>query len=157
HTPPDKQSRFYRASERVLERTIEAYGTSLRWVLGHERATLLVAVGVLALTVLLYVVVPKGFFPVQDTGAILGISEAPQSISFPAMAERQRALARVVMQDPAVASISSFIGVDGTNVTLNSGRILVNLKPLDERRESATDVIRRLEPKLAAVEGIRLY
>jgi multidrug efflux pump len=157
HTPPEQQSRFYRASERVLDRTIEAYGTSLRWVLGHERATLLVAVGVLALTILLYVVVPKGFFPVQDTGAILGISEAPQSISFPAMAERQRALARVVLTDPAVESISSFIGVDGQNVTLNSGRILINLKPLSERDGSASDVIRRLEPKLAAVEGIRLY
>jgi multidrug efflux pump len=157
HTPPEQQGRLYRASERVLERTIAGYGTSLRWVLEHERATLLVAVGVLALTVVLYVIVPKGFFPVQDTGAILGISEAPQSISFPAMAERQRALARIVLEDPAVASLSSFIGVDGTNVTLNSGRILVNLKPLSERRVSASDVIRRLEPKLAAATGIHLY
>jgi len=157
HTPPEQQSRFYRVSERILDRTIEAYGTSLRWVLGHEGATLFVAVAVLALTIALYVVVPKGFFPVQDTGAILGISEAPQSISFPAMAERQRALARVILEDPAVASLSSFIGIDGTNVTLNSGRILVNLKPLSERGVSATDVVRRLEPKLAAVDGIHLY
>ncbi len=157
HTPAERQSRFYRVSERILDRTIEGYGSSLRWVLDHEGATLLVAVAVLALTVVLFVVVPKGFFPVQDTGAILGISEAPQSISFPAMAERQRALARVILQDPAVASLSSFIGIDGTNATLNSGRILVNLKPLAERRISATDVIRRLEPKLAGVDGIHLY
>ncbi len=157
HTPPEQQGRLYRASERVLVRTIEGYGSSLRWVLDHERATLLVALAVLGLTVALYVVVPKGFFPVQDTGAVLGISEAPQSISFPAMAERQRALARVVLQDPAVESLSSFIGIDGTNTTLNSGRILVNLKPLAQRRVSATAVIRRLEPKLAAVGGIHLY
>src|SRR6185369_3357489 len=157
HTPEAQQSRFYRASERVLERTIDGYGRSLRWVLDHEGATLLVAAAVLALTVFLYVIVPKGFFPVQDTGAILGISEAPQSISFPAMAERQQALTRVILQDPAVESVSSFIGIDGTNVTLNSGRILVNLKPLADRDGSASDVIRRLEPKLAAVEGIRLY
>src|SRR5262249_21126465 len=157
HTPEAQQGRFYPASERVLERTIEAYGRSLGWVLEHERATLLVALGVLALTVLLYVVVPKGFFPVEDTGAVLGISEAPQSISFPAMAERQRALARVILADPAVASLSSFIGVDGTNVTLNSGRILVNLKPLAERKVSASEVIRRLGPALQSVDGITLF
>jgi len=157
HVPPERQSRFYRASERVLERTIAAYGRSLRWVLDHERATLVTSFAVLILTIVLYVVVPKGFFPVQDTGAILGISEAPQSISFSANAERQRALGRVILTDPAVQSLSSFIGVDGTNVTLNSGRILVNLKPLAERKASATDVIRRLEPRLAAVEGIHLY
>jgi multidrug efflux pump len=157
HTPVEQQGRLYRASERLLERTIAGYGRSLRWVLAHERATLWVAAGVLALTIVLYVVVPKGFFPVEDTGAILGISEAPQSISFPAMAERQRALARVILRDPAVESLSSFIGIDATNVTLNSGRVLVNLKPLAERRVSVTDVIRRLQPKLARVEGIRLY
>ncbi len=100
---------------------------------------------------------PEGFFPVQDTGVILGISEAPQTISFPAMAERQQALARVILQDPAVASLSSFIGVDGTNTTLNSGRIQINLKPLGERRVSASDVIRRLQPELGAVDGITLY
>src|SRR5262249_17153264 len=123
----------------------------------HEGATLVVAVAVLALTIVLYAIVPKGFFPVQDTGAVLGISEAPQSISFAAMAERQRALARVILEDPAVASLSSFIGIDGTNPPLNSGRILVNLKPLAARRVSASDVIRRLEPKLAKVGGIHLY
>jgi multidrug efflux pump len=157
HTPEAQQSRFYRASERVLDRTIAGYGSSLSWVLDHERATLIVAVAVLALTIVLYVVVPKGFFPVQDTGAVLGISEAPQSISFAGMAERQRALARVILEDPAVASLSSFIGIDGTNATLNSGRILVNLKPLAERRVSAGEVIRRLEPRLAKVGGIHLY
>ena len=151
HTPPERQGRFYRWSERMFERIIEGYGTSLRWVLGHQPATLLVAAATLVLTIALYVVVPKGFFPVQDTGVILGISEAPQSISFPAMAERQQALARVILKDPAVASLSSFIGVDGTNVTLNSGRILINLKPLDERGLSASDVIRRLQPRLAEV------
>ena len=117
----------------------------------------MVAVGTLLITVLLYVYIPKGFFPVQDTGVILGISEAPQSISFAAMAERQQALAKVVLQDPAVESLSSFIGIDGTNATLNSGRILVNLRPLELRRVSATEIIRRLQPKLAEVEGITLY
>jgi multidrug efflux pump len=157
HTPAEQQGRFYRVSEDLLERTIAGYGRSLGWVLAHERATLLVAVGVLALTIVLYVVVPKGFFPVQDTGALLGISEAPESISFATMAERQQALARVILQDPAVQSLSSFIGIDGTNVTLNSGRILINLKPLAVRRVSATDVIARLESKLAGVDGIHLY
>ena len=109
------------------------------------------------LTILLYVVVPKGFFPVQDTGVIQGISDAAQNISFTAMAERQQALAQVILKDPAVESLSSFIGVDGINATLNSGRILINLKPLEERKISASDVIRRLQPELAKVEGITLY
>jgi multidrug efflux pump len=157
HTPPERQGRVYRWSERVFARIIERYGTSLRWVLGHQPATLAVAAATLVLTVALYVVVPKGFFPLQDTGVIQGISEAPQSISFPAMAARQQALAQVILRDPAVASLSSFIGVDGTNVTLNSGRILINLKPLAERRLSASEVIRRLQPALAAVDGITLF
>ncbi len=157
HTPPERQGRLYRWSERVFATIIERYGTSLRWVLAHQPATLLVAVATLVLTILLYVVVPKGFFPIQDTGAIQGISEAPQWISFPAMAERQQALAQVILRDPAVASLSSFIGVDGTNVTLNSGRVLINLKPLAERRISASDVIRRLQPALAHVDGITLF
>jgi multidrug efflux pump len=115
-------------------------------------------VATLALTVILYFVVPKGFFPVQDTGLIQGISEAPQSISFEAMAERQQALAEAILRDPAVQSLSSFIGVDGTNATLNSGRVLINLKPLEERKLHASDVIRRLQPELAkAVPGITLY
>jgi multidrug efflux pump len=157
HTPPERQGRVYRWSERVFARVIERYGTSLRWVLGHQPATLVVAAATLVLTVVLYVVVPKGFFPLQDTGVIQGISEAPQSISFPAMAARQQALAGAILKDPAVASLSSFIGVDGTNVTLNSGRILINLKPLADRRLSASEVIRRLQPALAAVDGITLF
>ena len=157
HRPDSERTRFYRVTGRAIDRLIELYAHSLRWVLDRQRMTLIVAVATLAVTVLLYVYVPKGFFPVQDTGVILGISEAPQSISFDAMAERQRALARVVLQDPAVESLSSFIGIDGTNATLNSGRILVNLKPLHERRVSATEIIRRLQPKLAQVEGITLY
>ncbi|HBZ56669.1 MAG TPA: acriflavine resistance protein B, partial [Syntrophobacteraceae bacterium] len=136
---------------------IEFYGTTLRWVLGHQTATLLVAVATLAMTVLLYVVVPKGFFPVQDTGIIQGISEAPQWISFAAMAERQQALAREILKDPGVASLSTFIGIDGTNTTLNSGRMLINLKPLDERKVNATEIIRRLQPELAKLQGISLF
>jgi multidrug efflux pump len=158
HTPPERQGRLYRWSERAFDRIIAAYGTSLRWVLGHQPATLAVAVATLGLTVMLYVVVPKGFFPVQDTGVIQGISEAPQSISFPAMAARQQALATEILKDPAVESLSSFIGVDGTNVSVNSGRILINLKPLARRGGvSATDIIRRLQPALAQVDGIQLF
>src|SRR5205814_5931206 len=137
-----EQSRFYRASERAFDSIIEFYGRTLRWVLGHQGATLLVAVITLVLTVLLYIVIPKGFFPVQDTGVILGISEAEQTVSFSAMAERQQELSRVILRDPAVESLSSFIGVDGTNTTVNSGRIQINLKPLDARKISAGDVIR---------------
>ncbi len=157
HTPPERQGRVYRWSERAFATIIERYGASLTWVLRHQPATLAVAAATLVFTVVLYVVVPKGFFPIQDTGVIQGISAAPQSISFPAMAERQQALARVILRDPAVASLSSFIGVDGTNVTLNSGRMLVNLRPLAERRVSAVDVIRRLQPALAGVAGVTLF
>ncbi len=157
HVPEEKQGRFYHASQLYFDRVIASYGKTLTWVLQHQTATLIVAVSTLLLTVLLYIVVPKGFFPVQDAGAIQGMSEGPQSISFTAMAERQRALARVILKDPAVESLSSFIGVDGTNTTLNSGRILINLKPLDERDASAIEVIRRLQPELAKVEGIMLY
>jgi multidrug efflux pump len=151
-----KHGRFFEASERVYDRIIKFYGRTLQWVLGRQTATLLVAVGTLVLTIILYIIVPKGFFPVQDTGVIQGISDAAQNISFTAMAERQQALAQVILKDPAVESLSSFIGVDGINSTLNSGRILINLKPLAERKVSASDVIRRLEPDLAKVEGITL-
>ncbi len=154
---PEGQSRFYRATGRMFDAVIERYGRMLDWVLARQGATLVVAVATLVLTVALYLIVPKGFFPVQDTGVIQGISEAPQSVSFAAMAERQQALARVILQDPAVESLSSFIGVDGTNATLNSGRILINLKPLSVRRVHASDVIRRLGPALAQVPGITLY
>ncbi len=157
HTPEAEQSRFYRASGMFFERMISRYGEMLTWVLNHQKATLLTAVATLLLTVFLYIIVPKGFFPVQDTGMIQGISEAPQTISFPAMAERQQRLAGIILQDPAVESLSSFIGVDGTNVTLNSGRLLINLKPKDKREADATGIIRRLQPKVAQVKGISLY
>jgi multidrug efflux pump len=157
HVPEEKQGKFYHSSQLYFDRIIAAYGRTLQWVLKRQTATLIVAVSTLVLTVLLYIVVPKGFFPVQDAGAIQGMSEAPQSISFTAMAERQQALAKVILKDPAVESLSSFIGVDGTNTTLNSGRILINLKPLDERDSSAIEVIRRLQPELAKVDGITLY
>ncbi|HEY3269606.1 MAG TPA: MdtB/MuxB family multidrug efflux RND transporter permease subunit [Geothrix sp.] len=157
HTPASEQGRFYQSSERVFQRIIAFYGRTLTWVLKHQTGTLVVAVATLASTVLLYLVIPKGFFPVQDTGVLLGISEAPQTISFPAMAERQQTLAAEILKDPAVESLSSFIGIDGTNTTLNSGRIQINLKPLEERGLSATEVIHRLQPQLAKIEGIRLY
>jgi multidrug efflux pump len=156
-TPESEHGRCYRASGRFVDAVIARYAGMLDWVLARQAATLVVAAATLVLTVLLYLVVPKGFFPVQDTGVIQGISEAPQSVSFAAMAERQQALAKVILRDPAVESLSSFIGVDGTNVTLNSGRMLINLKPLGERRVRASDVIRRLGPELAKVPGITLY
>ncbi|MBI3781808.1 MAG: multidrug efflux RND transporter permease subunit [Deltaproteobacteria bacterium] len=157
HTPREQQGRFYLASERFLDAVIARYGTSLRWVLHHQPTTLLIAAVTLVATIALYVVVPKGFFPVQDTGVILGVSQAPQTISFAAMSERQQALARVILDDPAVLSLSSFIGVDGINTTPNAGRIQINLKALEQRDASSSDVIRRLQPKLAAVDGITLY
>jgi multidrug efflux pump len=157
HTPEAQQGRLYHASERFFQRVINGYGRTLRWVLRHQTATLWVAIATLVATLLLYVIVPKGFFPVQDTGVILGVSEAPQTASFAAMADRQQALAAVILRDPAVESLSSFIGVDGINATVNSGRIQINLKPLEERGASATDVIRRLEPQLAPVGGITLF
>ncbi|MDR3414707.1 MAG: multidrug efflux RND transporter permease subunit [Nevskia sp.] len=157
HRGAEQQGWFFRASERFFERVIAAYGRSLQWVLRHQTATLMAALGTLGLTVALYVYAQKGFFPIEDTGLIQGVSEAPQSISMPAMAERQQALVRVLLEDPAVASVSSFVGVDGVNTTLNSGRMQISLRPLAERRASATEVIRRLQPRLAQVEGITLY
>ncbi|MBZ5640781.1 MAG: multidrug efflux RND transporter permease subunit [Acidobacteriia bacterium] len=157
HRPPSERTRIYRASQRAFEGVIAAYGRSLTWVLGRQKATLVVAVLTLIATVLLYAVVPKGFFPVQDTGVVLGISEAPQTVSFPAMAERQRSLARVILEDPAVESLSSFIGIDGTNTTMNSGRIQINLKPLETRKAGAGEIIRRLKLQLRRVEGITLF
>ena len=157
HKSSSQQGRLYRASERAFDSIIEFYGKTLRWVLRHQTATLFTAAATLALTAWLYIIVPKGFFPVQDTGVIQGISEAPQTTSFPAMAQRQQALAQVILKDPAVESLSSFIGADGINTTLNSGRILINLKPLAERGLSATEVMRRLQPALANVADIRLY
>ena len=157
HKADSQRGRFYEASERVFQRVIDFYGRSLQWVLQRQTATLFVALGTLILTIVLYILIPKGFFPDQDTGIIQGISEAPQSISFDAMSQRQQELARVILKDPAVESLSSFIGVDGTNTTLNSGRIQINLKPLEERKINASDVIRRLQPELDKVDGITLY
>jgi multidrug efflux pump len=157
HRKPGEQGRFYEVTEDYYNRIIAFYGRTVRWVLKHQTATLLVTAGTLVLTLFLYVIVPKGFFPVQDTGVILGISEAPDNVSFESMAQRQQALAKVILQDPAVDSLSSFIGVDGTNVTPNEGRIQINLKPRDQRHEDASAIIRRLQPQIAKVEGILLY
>src|ERR1700723_2903145 len=157
HTPNEKQGRFFHAFERVFESIISFYGRTLKFILRFQTMTLLVAVATLALTVVLYIVIPKGFFPVQDTGVIQGISQAPTSISFAAMSQKQRQLAEVVLADPAVESLSSFIGADGTNTTLNSGRMSINLKPISDRDLSASDVIRRLQTKLKDVQGIELF
>jgi multidrug efflux pump len=158
HKPESEQGRLYRWSEWCFVKTIEGYGKMVRVVLRHQFATLLVAVGTLVLTIYLYNIVPKGFFPVQDTGAILGISQAPETVSFPAMARRQQELVRVIRQDPAVENLVSFIGADGVNTTMNSGRIQITLKPLEERAGvSAVDVIRRLGPKVQQVPGIQLF
>jgi multidrug efflux pump len=157
HTPPEQQGRFYRASGRLIERVIHFYGETLAVVLRHQRLMLMVAASTLVFTGILYALIPKGFFPTQDTGIIQGISQAPGSISFAAMTQKQQALARVLLADPAVQNVSSFIGPDGTNTTLNSGRIEITLKPLAQRGLSVLGVINRLTPKLAQVEGIRLY
>ncbi|MEG1627962.1 MdtB/MuxB family multidrug efflux RND transporter permease subunit [Pseudomonas sp.] len=152
-----EQGRFYRASGASIDWMIAWYGRGLQWVLKHQPLTLLVAVATLGLTVLLYLVVPKGFFPLQDTGVIQGISEAPQSVSFAAMSERQQQLSAVILKDPAVQSLSSYIGVDGDNATLNSGRLLINLKPHGERDLTAAQVIARLQPEVDKLAGIRLF
>ncbi|GGU54732.1 multidrug transporter [Pseudomonas laurentiana] len=152
-----EQSRFYRASGAWIDWMIGHYGQGLQWVLRHQPLTLLVAVATLGLTVVLYLAVPKGFFPVQDTGVIQGISEAPQSVSFAAMSERQQALSAIILKDPAVQSLSSYIGVDGDNATLNSGRLLINLKPHNERDLTAAQVILRLQPEVDTLVGMRLF
>ena len=157
HKPEEQQSRFFRASEHAFDSVIAWYGKTLQVILRHQTMTLAVAAATLVLTVALYFFVPKGFFPVQDTGIIQGISQAPQSASFEEMSRKQQALTNIILRDPAVDSLSSFIGVDGTNTTLNSGRIQINLKPLEARKISASDVIRRLQPELARVDGITLY
>ncbi len=149
--------RFSQASRQFLDRVIAGYGRSLRWVLRHQTATLLVTAGTLALTVALYMLIPKGFFPAQDTGVLLAITEAPQTVSFPTMVDRQQALASVLVEDPSVESLSSFIGVDGTNTTLNSGRMYLNLKPLGKRDADARDILTRLQRRAAEVDGITLH
>jgi len=157
HTPDSEQGWFYHRSEKVFQDIIAFYGRTLRWVLRYQTITLLVALATLILTVVLYIQIPKGFFPTQDTGIIQGITQASPSISFAEMEDRQQAIAKVLLADPAVLGISSFIGADGTNTTLNSGRININLKPLEDRKISATEVIDRLSQKLQNVAGIKLY
>jgi multidrug efflux pump len=157
HQSESEQGWFYRISERGFNSVIAFYGRTLQFVLRYRTTTLLVTVATLAGTILLYIYVPKGFFPVQDTGVILGVSEGAQNISFAAMAERQQELAGVILKDPAVESLSSFIGIDGTNATINSGRIQINLKSLKQRGVSASGVIRRLQPQLDKVDGILLF
>ena len=155
--PEEEQTRIYRATEHAWKSVINLYDRTLQWVLRHQTETLVVAMGTLLLTAVLFYIVPKGFFPIQDTGVIQGVSQAAQNVSFQEMAGEQQSLVRVILKDPAVDSLSSFIGVDGTNTTMNSGRILINLKPLDERKISASEVIRRLQPELSKVPGITLY
>jgi len=157
HNPKEKQSRFYQASENVFDNMIAFYGRTLKFVLRFQTITLLVALGTLLLTVFLYIVIPKGFFPVQDTGIIQGISQAPPAIGNQSMADKQQEIANTILQDPAVESLSSFIGADGTNITTNSGRLSINLKPLENRNLNASDVIRRLQTKLNDVQGIQLF
>jgi multidrug efflux pump len=157
YRPEHAQTRFYHASEKVFNSVICWYGETLQVVLRYRFITLMVTIATVVGTILLFLIVPKGFFPVQDTGVILGISEAPQSVSFTSMASRQQKLVDIVLQDPAVDNASSFIGVDGTNTTLNSGRIQITLKPLAVRKMSASEVIQRLQPKVANVDGIQLF
>jgi len=158
HTAESQQGRFYVWSQHMFDSMIAFYGRTLKVVLRYQTITLLVAVGTLVLTVVLYIVIPKGFFPVQDTGVIQGISQAPATVSFAAMSEKQQEVAKVILEDKAVESLSSFIGVDGTNTTLNSGRFAINLKPLSERGLSASDVIRRMQPKIHdRVQGFDVY
>ncbi|MGA2722308.1 MAG: efflux RND transporter permease subunit [Bryobacteraceae bacterium] len=157
HKPEAEQGRLFRASERAFEAVIALYGRILRFVLRWQTVTLLVAAGTLGLTCYQFYTISKGFFPIQDTGVIQGVSEAAQTVSFPEMASLQQRLTNAILTDPAVQNLSSFIGIDGTNTTLNSGRILINLKPLADRNIRASDVIRRLQPRLAEVAGITLF
>jgi multidrug efflux pump len=152
-----QQGRFYQASERAFEGLIAFYGRMLKVVLKFQTITLLIALATLALTIFLYTIIPKGFFPIQDTGVIQGISQAPPAISAPAMAQKQLELIKAVLADPAVQSVSSFIGADGTNTTLNSGRMSINLKPIEQRDISASNLIRRLNQRVGQVQGIQLF
>jgi len=153
----EKKGRFYLTSGRFFDNVTESYSKILDWVLEHQRATLLVALTTFLLTLLLYLIVPKGFLPIQDTGIIQGISEAPESISFDAMSKHQQALSKIILEDPAVEDISSIIGVDGTNRTLNTGRFIITLKPIELRKNNAIEVIQRLQNKIAGLEGIKLF
>ena len=157
HTPKEREGRLARALDDGFERLRDAYGRSLTWVLAHQRATLLTFAATLLVTALLFIIVPKGFFPVQDTGVIIGVTEAPQTISFQGLAERQQALVKALLGDPSIQSLSSFIGVDGTNVTPNSGRVQITLKPIDERRDDVSTIIRGLQRRASTVDGIAIY
>ena len=157
HNPEAQQGRFYKITERGFNGMIGFYGRTLKFVLRHQTITLFIALATLLLTIFLYIEIPKGFFPVQDTGVIQGISQASPTIGPVAMAEKQQEIASVILADPAVESLSSFIGADGTNITTNSGRMSINLKPLNQRDLNASDVIRRLQGKLANVQGIQLF
>jgi multidrug efflux pump len=153
----EQQGRIYRVTERAFEGMIAFYGRTLKFVLRFQPVALLVAAATLMLTIFLYIIIPKGFFPIQDTGVIQGITQAPPAISSQAMAKEQLQITKTVLADPAVASVSSFIGADGTNTTLNSGRMSINLKPLDQRKISAPDLIRRLNQRVSQIQGIQLY
>ncbi|MBV8967454.1 MAG: efflux RND transporter permease subunit, partial [Verrucomicrobia bacterium] len=157
HEKTRKPNFFAVASQRTFDGMIRQYGRMLSWVLRHQSLTLVIALLTLLTTAYLYLIVPKGFFPVQDTGIIQGISQASQTISYPAMAEHQQMLAEAIMKDPDVVSLSSFIGVDGTNTTLNSGRFLINLRPHEQRTLTASQIIRRLDQEVGDIPGIRLY
>ena len=157
HESLRKQNRFSRASERMFERIIAAYGRVLAKVLNHPWATLGVALGTLALSVMLWIFIPKGFFPIQDNGIIQGTLQAPQSVSFANMAQRQQQVSDIIMKDPAVESLTAYVGVDGTNPSLNSARLQINLKPLDERDDRVNAVIERLQNAVARVPGVELY
>src|SRR5260370_9562513 len=156
HQKKEDEPWFYRKSENVFNAVIAFYGRTLKFVLRFRTVTLLITFATLVGTILLYVYVPKGFFPVQDTGVILGASEAPQSVSFRSMSERQQSLTEAILKDPAVESLSSSIGIAAVNTTLNSGRVQINLKPLAVRKISAPAVIRRLHPTLDKIDGIPL-
>jgi multidrug efflux pump len=153
----EKENRFTRWTERQWERLARIYDRGLKWVLDHQPLTLAVTIATLILTFVLAIVIPKGFFPIQDTGQIIGVSEAAPDVSFARMMDRQRALADVVLQDPAVLAVASFIGADGTNATTNSGRLNITLKPRSARSDSASEIIARLQPKVAQIEGIQLF
>jgi multidrug efflux pump len=157
HKPESEQGALYRFSERIFQGIIAFYGRTLQVALRFQPVTLLVAAGTLVATIWLFLIIPKGFFPVQDTGVILGVSEAPQMISFSAMSGLQQQLAKTILKDPAVESLSSFIGIDGTNTTINSGRIQINLRPLETRKADAAEVIRRMQPELEKIDGIQLF
>jgi multidrug efflux pump len=157
HRPPEQETGIARWSNEKFQALIDRYAQALNWVLEHQPLTLAVAIATLVVTILLYIFIPKGFFPVQDTGVIQVISEAPQSVSYGDMAERQERMAAAILKDKDVVSLTSFIGVDGTNITLNSGRMLINLKPVSDRHDSASDIIRRLQQETADITGISIY